>query len=59
MRWGILAFVFVAFIINFADKSIAGYAVVPIMKELHLNFTQWGLVSSSFFWLFAIAGGLG
>lgn len=59
MRWGILAFVFAAFVINFADKSIAGYAVVPIMKEFHLNFTQWGLVGSSFFWLFAIAGVLG
>ena len=59
MRWGILAFVFAAFVINFADKSIAGYAVIPIMNELHLNFTQWGLVGSSFFWLFAIAGVLG
>ncbi|SIS01551.1 Sugar phosphate permease [Peribacillus simplex] len=59
MRWGILGFLFIAMIINFADKSVVGFASVPIMKEFNLSYTQWGLVGSSFFWLFSIAGVLG
>ncbi|OIK16531.1 hypothetical protein BIV60_04490 [Bacillus sp. MUM 116] len=59
MRWVILVFLFVGTVLNFADKSVAGYAAVPIMKEFSLSFTQWGLVGSSFFWLFAIMGVLG
>lgn len=59
MHWVILAFAFFGTVLNFADKSVAGYAAIPIMKEFGLNFTQWGLVGSSFFWLFAISGVLG
>ncbi|MBZ5752967.1 MFS transporter [Metabacillus rhizolycopersici] len=59
MRWVILAFAFFGTVLNFADKSVAGYAAIPIMEEFNLNFTQWGLVGSSFFWFFAIAGVLG
>ncbi|MBU8878016.1 MFS transporter [Bacillus sp. FJAT-29790] len=59
MRWVILAFAFFGTVLNFADKSVAGYAAIPIMKEFSLNFTQWGLVGSSFFWFFAIAGVVG
>lgn len=59
MRWMILAFAFFGTVLNFADKSVAGYAAIPIMEEFGLNFTQWGLVASSFFWFFAIAGVLG
>ncbi|MGG0175932.1 MFS transporter [Gottfriedia acidiceleris] len=58
-RWKILAFVFVLGMINFADKSVAGLSAVPIMKELHLSYEQWGIVGSSFFWLFSIAGAVG
>ncbi|WP_284037612.1 MFS transporter [Neobacillus sp. 114] len=56
MRWGIVVFLFMGMVINFADKMVAGYAAVPIMKEFNLSYTQWGLVSSSFFWLFMVAG---
>ncbi|TCP25615.1 putative MFS family arabinose efflux permease [Scopulibacillus darangshiensis] len=59
MRWGILAFLFVAIFINFVDKSLIGYAAGPIMKEFNLSYVQWGLVGSSFFWLFSIAGVFG
>lgn len=59
MRWVILAFLFFGTVLNFADKSVAGYAAIPIMEELNLNFTQWGLVGSSFFWFFAISGVFG
>ncbi|MFC5590781.1 MFS transporter [Sporosarcina soli] len=56
MRWGVLTFLFFAMVVNFADKSIVGYAANAIMSEFNLTYTQWGLVGSSFFWLFSIAG---
>ncbi|PGM55060.1 MFS transporter [Bacillus sp. AFS053548] len=55
-RLKILAFIFVLGIINFADKSVAGFSAVPIMKEFRLSYEQWGIVGSSFFWFFSIAG---
>ncbi|MEH6943352.1 MFS transporter [Bacillus sp. JJ722] len=55
MRWGILAFMFSLYIVNFADKSIAGYAAVSISKEFGLSPLQWGIVGSSFFWSFFIS----
>ncbi|MDR7076833.1 MFS family permease [Neobacillus niacini] len=56
MRWRIVVFLFIGMVINFADKMVAGYAAVPIMEEFNLSYTQWGLISSSFFWLFMISG---
>lgn len=56
MRWSILLFLFFTMAINFADKSIVGYAAEPIMKEFGLSYAQWGLIGSSFFWLFSIMG---
>ena len=59
MRWVIVIFLFLLYIINYADKAIVGYSAIPIMKDLNLNFSEWGLVGSSFYWLFSIAGILG
>ncbi len=42
-------------VINFADKAVLGLAAVPIIKEMHLSPTQYGLVSGSLFWLFALS----
>ncbi|GIO08500.1 MFS transporter [Brevibacillus reuszeri] len=50
---------FVLYMINYADKTIAGYSAVPIMEEFSLTQKEWGLVGSSFFWFFSIAGILG
>ncbi|MBB3178057.1 MFS transporter [Variovorax sp. Sphag1AA] len=54
--WGITALLVVFMAINFADKIAVGLLAVPMMNELQLSPTQFGLVGSSFFWLFAIAG---
>ncbi|MGX1429329.1 MFS transporter, ACS family, aldohexuronate transporter [Cytobacillus horneckiae] len=59
MRWIILLFMFFGIMINFADKSIIGFAAEPIMKEFNLSYSQWGIVGSSFFWLFSIASVIG
>lgn len=50
---------FLLYMINYADKTIAGYSAVPIMTEFSLNEKEWGLVGSSFFWFFSIAGIVG
>ncbi len=41
--------------INQVDKIIIGLVSVPLMKELHLSPSQWGIVGSSFFWFFTFA----
>ncbi|MFL9499967.1 MFS transporter [Rhodopseudomonas palustris] len=42
-------------VVNFADKIVVGLAGVPIMQELKLSPEQFGLLGSSFFFLFSIA----
>ncbi|QRG65110.1 MFS transporter [Brevibacillus choshinensis] len=54
-----LGLLFLLYMINYADKTIAGYSAVPIMEEFGLTQKEWGLVGSSFFWFFSIAGILG
>ncbi|PGL72941.1 MFS transporter [Bacillus sp. AFS055030] len=58
-KWIILFSLFIMAIINFADKSILGLAGIPIMKDLNVSSTEFGLLSSSFFWLFSIFGIVG
>ncbi|WP_234832204.1 MFS transporter [Rhodopseudomonas palustris] len=41
-------------VVNFADKIVVGLAGVPIMQELKLSPEQFGLLGSSFFFLFSI-----
>jgi MFS transporter, ACS family, D-galactonate transporter len=43
-------------LINFADKAVVGLASVPIMKELALSHTQFGMLGSAFFLLFFVSG---
>lgn len=53
-RIAILLFLFMA--VNFMDKIVIGLLAVPMMEALQLTPAQFGLIASSFFWLFAIAG---
>lgn len=54
--WTVVALVFAFMLINFADKAVVGLASVPIMQELHLSHTQFGLLGSAFFLLFSASG---
>lgn len=56
MRWIVLILLFFGAILNFADKSIIGLAAVPIMDELDLSYAEWGLVGSSYYWLYPVTG---
>ena len=51
----VIASLFVLSAISFTDKSIASYLSVPIIGEFHLNTSQWGIASGSFFWLFSLS----
>ncbi|WP_345349584.1 MFS transporter [Rhodococcus olei] len=42
-------------LINFGDKAILGLAAKPIMKDLGLTASQYGILSSAFFALFSIS----
>src|ERR1700709_1678641 len=53
--WKITFLQFLFMLVNFADKIVVGLAGVPIMTELKLEPEQFGLLGSSFFFLFSIA----
>ena len=46
-------------LVNFVDKIVVGLVAVPMMEDLKLTPTEFGVIGGSFFWLFAIAGVLG
>jgi MFS family permease len=53
--WKIAFLLFLFMLMNFADKIVVGLAGVPIMTDLKLEPEQFGLLGSSFFFLFAIS----
>jgi MFS transporter, ACS family, D-galactonate transporter len=53
--WRITLLLFLFMLTNFADKIVVGLAGVPIMTDLKLQPEQFGLLGSSFFFLFSIS----
>ena len=53
---GLLALMMTA---NFLDKVVLGLVAVPMMAELRLTPTEFGLIGGSFYWLFAIGAIVG
>jgi len=53
--WIVVWILFFFMLINFVDKAVIGLAAVPMMKEIGLTPKQFGLVNSSFFFLFSIS----
>ena len=53
--WKITFLLFLFMVVNFADKIVVGLAGVPIMTDLKLDAEQFGLLGSSFFFLFSIS----
>lgn len=53
--WAVTAMIVVLMVINFGDKAVLGLAAKPIMVELGLNATQFGAISSSFYFLFSLS----
>ncbi|MGA7805034.1 MFS transporter [Bradyrhizobium sp.] len=53
--WKITFLLFLFMLVNFADKIVVGLAGVPIMTELKLDPERFGLLGSSFFFLFSVS----
>ncbi|WP_456506828.1 MFS transporter [Arthrobacter sp. TE12232] len=45
--------------LNFADKAVLGLAAAPLMQEMGITPSQYGLVSSGFFFVFCASAMLG
>lgn len=54
--WAVVALLFLFMLINWADKAVIGLSAVPIIHELHLSHTEFGLIGSAFFLLFPLSG---
>ncbi|MFH9820383.1 MFS transporter [Streptomyces sp. NPDC017230] len=54
--WLIAAMIVTFMLINYADKSVLGLAAVPIMDELGISNSTYGMISSSFSLLFSLSG---
>ncbi|MGW6054787.1 MFS transporter [Streptomyces sp. NPDC055189] len=54
--WLITAMIVAFMLINYADKSVLGLAAVPIMDELDISNSTYGMISSSFSILFSLSG---
>ncbi|MCM2393892.1 MFS transporter [Streptomyces albipurpureus] len=57
--WLVLSLLFLLLVVNYADKVIVGLAGVDMMKEIGIGADEFGVIQSSFFWLFAIGAILG
>jgi MFS family permease len=55
----VVGLLFLFMLINFADRAVLGLAAVPIMQELSLSHTEFGLIATSFFTLFSVGGVIG
>src|SRR6201990_883661 len=53
--WGITFLLFLLMLVNFAERRSVGLAGVPIATDLKLDPQQFGLLGSSFFFLFSIS----
>lgn len=53
--WIITLMLALFMVLNFMDKAILGIVAKPLMAELNLTPTQFGLIASSFFLLFSIS----
>ncbi|MFG2625420.1 MFS transporter [Streptomyces sp. NPDC048473] len=54
--WLITAMIVTFMIVNFAEKSVLGLAADPIMNELDISRSAYGLISSAYSILFSISG---
>jgi MFS family permease len=57
--WNVTAVLVLFMMLNFADKAVLGLAAAPIMQEMGITPSQYGLVSSGFFFVFCVSAMLG
>ncbi|MFI2209492.1 MFS transporter [Streptomyces sp. NPDC020141] len=57
--WLVTGFLTLLLVINYADKIVTNIAGPDIIEDLGLSKSQFGVVQSSFFWLYAVGGIVG
>jgi MFS family permease len=57
--WIVVGMLCLFMLINFADRAVLGLAAVPIMRELGLSHTEFGLIGASFFTFFSLSAVIG
>lgn len=57
--WIMVGLLFLYMLINFADRAVLGLAAGPIMQDLQLTHTQFGLIGASFFTFFSLGAVFG
>lgn len=57
--WIVLALLVCLMLVNYADKVVVGLAGVGMKEDLGLDDAGFGVIQSSFFWLFAVGSVLG
>lgn len=53
--WAITLLLALYMVINFCDKAVLGIVAVPMMNELGLHPAEFGMIASSFFFLFSVS----
>jgi MFS transporter, ACS family, D-galactonate transporter len=53
-RWGVVALLFIAILVNYIDRGNLSVAAVSLMGELELSPTAMGALLSSFFWTYTL-----
>ncbi|WP_262267569.1 MFS transporter [Microvirga yunnanensis] len=58
-RWIVVGMLCLLMLVNFADRAVLGLAAVPIMRDLGLSHTEFGLIAASFFTFFSLSAVIG
>ncbi|TSD40253.1 MFS transporter [Rhodococcus sp. KBS0724] len=53
--WAVTAMLVALALVNWADKAVLGLVAVPLMEDLNINASQYGLLASSIYFLFSLA----
>ena len=54
--WFIVFMLTLFMILAFADRAVLGFAAVPLMRDLNLTPSQFGLAASAMYWVYPVAG---
>jgi MFS family permease len=57
--WIVVGMLCLFMLINFADRAVLGLAAIPIMREMGLSHTEFGLIAASFFTFFSLSAVIG
>ncbi|MDX3970272.1 MAG: MFS transporter [Bradyrhizobium sp.] len=57
--WYIVAMLTLFMVLAFADRAVLGFAAVPLMQDLKLAPSEFGLAASAMYWLYPVAGLVG